>query len=139
MAKMQCTKREFLKSFYDYYWFYPIASFEINDSIYCVKSVNIFRVMFYLCLLWGTEARNNFCMYIWINYVWTEIQCSQLYQKESLGIESMRTFNKKSYSWTFFVRTFHKIFFFQKEKKQINYNLVRKIVFPSPSQKIFMF
>ena len=94
--------------------------------------------MFYLFLPLTTECENSFYIYS-KKKVWTEIWCSQRYKRIRI-VNIIRTYLKqKIYSWTLFVRSLHKIFFFRKKNKPMKYNLARTIIFCSSCQKIFIF
>ena len=65
-----CTKREFLKLFYDDYCFYTIFSFEINNSTYCLKYLNNFLVVYFLFIPRITECKNIFLCILKIHLNW---------------------------------------------------------------------
>ena len=60
IKKCSCTKRVFLKSFYDHYCSLPIMLFEFNGSTDHIQCVNIFRfIMCSMVLPQATEIKNN--------------------------------------------------------------------------------
>ena len=60
IKKCRCTKRIFLKSFYDHYCSLPIMLFEFNGSTDHIQCVNIFRfIMCSMVLPQAPEIKNN--------------------------------------------------------------------------------
>ena len=101
------------------------------------------------------------CTYIWRNYVWTEVWCSQWYNRSITGniICMYRQQQKmipklflyihftkytlylpstKNMFHGFFVCTLQNIFIFKKINKIMKYNVARTIIFLLTLQKIFI-
>ena len=76
-------------------------------------------------------------MYIWINSVWTEIWCSQLFKKVIIGNIICTSLQQTTCFMKWFCTYFAQNIHFRKRKKSIVYKLFRTTIFRSTSQKTF--
>ena len=107
----------------------------VFSQLYCSKSATLeiaydMKIDSLLCNLYfplKQQSAKTICTYILIKShrtlnesVWTEINWSQWYEQNWCGIETVRTINLKTVSWSVYVRTLHKVVFIREKNCLMN-------------------